>query len=184
MSVCLSVYGYAALVDLGRFFSSLIHAQSVGFLGRGISPSQGRYLHTGQHKHRINVHRHPYLDGNSNPRSQCSSRRRQLMPYTARPLWWASKLSLNLGKCPIHNKTLAVIQESEEYITLSLLEIFVRIAGTFFLRPWNKKRIITSVKYVTNTSLGCNFHAARNIKKNSQGKFLGQKKVCIHKKTA
>jgi hypothetical protein len=25
--------------------------QSVGFLGRGISPSQGRYLHTRQQKH-------------------------------------------------------------------------------------------------------------------------------------
>jgi hypothetical protein len=28
----------------------------VQLLGRGISPSQGRYLHTGQHKHRINAH--------------------------------------------------------------------------------------------------------------------------------
>jgi hypothetical protein len=27
--------------------------QSVGFLGRGISSPQGRYLHTAQHKHRI-----------------------------------------------------------------------------------------------------------------------------------
>jgi hypothetical protein len=30
-------------------------------LGRGISPSQGRYLHTEQHKHRINVKIHPWL---------------------------------------------------------------------------------------------------------------------------
>jgi hypothetical protein len=30
--------------------------QSVGLLGRGISPSQGIYLHTEQHKHRINTH--------------------------------------------------------------------------------------------------------------------------------
>jgi hypothetical protein len=29
----------------------------VGFLGGGISPSQGRYLHMGQHKHRIKAHR-------------------------------------------------------------------------------------------------------------------------------
>jgi hypothetical protein len=42
----LSIYGSTALVDLGRFFSFLIHTQSVGLLGRGISPSQGRYLHT------------------------------------------------------------------------------------------------------------------------------------------
>jgi hypothetical protein len=30
--------------------------QSVGLPGRAISPSQGRYLHAGQHKHRINAH--------------------------------------------------------------------------------------------------------------------------------
>jgi hypothetical protein len=30
--------------------SFLYSTQSVGLLGRGISPSQGRYLHTGKHK--------------------------------------------------------------------------------------------------------------------------------------
>jgi hypothetical protein len=43
-------------VDLGRFFHFLIYIQSLGLLGRGIIPSQGRYLHTEQHKHRINAH--------------------------------------------------------------------------------------------------------------------------------
>jgi hypothetical protein len=43
------------LLDLDRFFSFLIHTQSVGLLERGISPSQGRYLPTEQHKHRINA---------------------------------------------------------------------------------------------------------------------------------
>jgi hypothetical protein len=47
---------YSPLLDLGRFFSFLIRTQLVGLLGRGISPSQGCYLHTGQHKHRINAH--------------------------------------------------------------------------------------------------------------------------------
>jgi hypothetical protein len=42
--------------------------QSVGLLGRGISPSQGRYMHTGQNKHRINAHRHPCVKWNSYPR--------------------------------------------------------------------------------------------------------------------
>jgi hypothetical protein len=37
-----------------------------------ISPSQGRYLHTGQHKHRINAHGHPCFEWDSNPRSQRS----------------------------------------------------------------------------------------------------------------
>jgi hypothetical protein len=47
-------------------FSFLILRQSAGLLGREISPSPGRYLH----KHRINAHRHPCLEWDSNPRSQ------------------------------------------------------------------------------------------------------------------
>jgi hypothetical protein len=50
------IYGSTALVDLDRFFSFLIYTQSVGLLGRGISQSQGRYLHEEQHKHRRNAH--------------------------------------------------------------------------------------------------------------------------------
>jgi hypothetical protein len=34
----------------------IFFTQMVGLLERVISPSQGRYLHTGQYKHRINVH--------------------------------------------------------------------------------------------------------------------------------
>jgi hypothetical protein len=51
----MSIYGSIALVDLSRFFSFLIYTQSVGHLGREISPPQGRYLDTEQHKHRINA---------------------------------------------------------------------------------------------------------------------------------
>jgi hypothetical protein len=43
-----------------------LFTQTVGLLGRGISPSQGRYLHTGPHKH-------PCLEWDSKPRSQRSS---------------------------------------------------------------------------------------------------------------
>jgi hypothetical protein len=64
---------YSPLLDLGRFFSFLIYTQSVGLLGRGINPSQGRYLHTEQHKQRIHAHRRPKLEWDSNPRSQRSS---------------------------------------------------------------------------------------------------------------
>jgi hypothetical protein len=75
-------YASIALVSLGRFFSSLIYTESVGLFGWVISPSQGRYPHTGQNKHkqRINAHRYPCLEWDSNPRSQCSSERRQFMP--------------------------------------------------------------------------------------------------------
>jgi hypothetical protein len=48
---------YSPLLDPGLFFSFVIFfTQSVGLLGRGISPSQGRYLYTGQYKRRINAH--------------------------------------------------------------------------------------------------------------------------------
>jgi hypothetical protein len=83
-SALICLWLYSPLLDLGRFFSFLIlhtvgrtpwtgdqpvaRPQSVRLLGRGISLSQGRYLHTEQHKHRINVHRHPCLEWCSNPR--------------------------------------------------------------------------------------------------------------------
>jgi hypothetical protein len=70
-AVILSIYGCTALVDLGRFFSFLIYTQSVWLLGRGISPSQGRYLHREQHKQGINHYKHQCLVWDSNPRSQC-----------------------------------------------------------------------------------------------------------------
>jgi hypothetical protein len=41
---------------LAAFSVSSSYTQWIGLLGRGISPSQGLYLHTEQHKHRINVH--------------------------------------------------------------------------------------------------------------------------------
>jgi hypothetical protein len=68
-------------------FRFLILRQSVGLLGQGISPSLGRYL---QRKHRINAKKDPCLKWDSNPRSQCSSGRRQVHALDrAQPLWSA-----------------------------------------------------------------------------------------------
>jgi hypothetical protein len=92
LSLCLSIYLYgstALFPALAAFSVSWFFTQSVEPLGWEISPSQGRYLHTGQHKHRINAHRHSCLKWNSNSRSQRLSGRRQFMPQTARPLWSA-----------------------------------------------------------------------------------------------
>jgi hypothetical protein len=50
LSLSLSLGLYSPL-DIGGFFSLLIYPQSVGLLRQGISPSQGRYQHTEQHKH-------------------------------------------------------------------------------------------------------------------------------------
>jgi hypothetical protein len=65
-------------LDLGRFFSFSIFYTVDMIPWLGISPSQGRYLPTERHKHRINAHRHPCLKWDSSPRSQCLSGRRQL----------------------------------------------------------------------------------------------------------
>jgi hypothetical protein len=71
---------YNPLLGLGRVFSFLKYTRPVGLLGPGISPSQGSYLHTEQRTHRINVHRHPYLELDLNPRPQCLSGRRHFTP--------------------------------------------------------------------------------------------------------
>jgi hypothetical protein len=81
LSIYLSIYGSTALFwTLDAFWDFWSFTQSVGILRRRISPSQGRYLHTGQHKHRINAHRHPYLKWDSKPGYQRSSGRRHFMP--------------------------------------------------------------------------------------------------------
>jgi hypothetical protein len=67
---------YSPLLDLGRFFSFLILYTVGRTPWAGISMWHGRYLHTEQHKHRINAHRHPCHEWDSNPRSQRSSERK------------------------------------------------------------------------------------------------------------
>jgi hypothetical protein len=42
----------------GFHLFSLDFTQSVGYLGRVIGPSQGLYLNTRKHKHRLNAHTH------------------------------------------------------------------------------------------------------------------------------
>jgi hypothetical protein len=69
-----SIYASTALCWALAAFSVSWSFYTVGrTLGLGISPSQGRYLHTGQHKHRIKALRHPCHKWDSNPRSQCLS---------------------------------------------------------------------------------------------------------------
>jgi hypothetical protein len=70
------------------------YTQSVGLLGRGISPWQGRYLHTEQQKHRITAHRQPCLEWNSNPRSQRSCLRPR--DHWDRPLLFVQELKISM----------------------------------------------------------------------------------------
>jgi hypothetical protein len=46
-----------------------LFTQTGRFLGREISPSQGLYLHTGQHKHRIYTHTHTDINASSGIRT-------------------------------------------------------------------------------------------------------------------
>jgi hypothetical protein len=56
MYVCMYVWLYSNSLGPWPLFQFLdLFTQSVGLLGRGISSSQGRYLHTEQHKHWINA---------------------------------------------------------------------------------------------------------------------------------
>jgi hypothetical protein len=78
----LSTYGSATLLDHGRFFRFLIFYAVSRTPWTGDQPV-ARPLPA----HRIDTHRHPCLEWDSNPRSQCLSERRKFMPQTARPLW-------------------------------------------------------------------------------------------------
>jgi hypothetical protein len=72
---------YSPLLDLRRFSVSWSYTQAVGLLRLGISQSQGLYLHwTTQTQNKSTQYRHPCLEWDSNPWSQRSSERRQLMP--------------------------------------------------------------------------------------------------------
>jgi hypothetical protein len=51
---------HSPLLGLGLFCFIIYFTKLVGPLGRLISPSQGRYLHTRQHKYRVNAHTNIY----------------------------------------------------------------------------------------------------------------------------
>jgi hypothetical protein len=76
-------YGSIALCGtLAAFSVSWSYIQLVGLLENGINPSQGRYLHTEKHKHRINAHNkdNHAIEWDSKPQSQRPSERKQLVP--------------------------------------------------------------------------------------------------------
>jgi hypothetical protein len=56
ISIIIIICSTALCWALVAFSLSWFCTESVGLLGHGISPLQGLYLHTEQHKHRINAH--------------------------------------------------------------------------------------------------------------------------------
>jgi hypothetical protein len=99
----LSLWLYSPL-DLGHFFSFLFLYTVGRTPWRGISSSQCRYLHTEQHQHRINAHRHHCLEWDSNPRSQCSSGHcaRRLIVYCREFFITIPKWGGGCGKIILH----------------------------------------------------------------------------------
>jgi hypothetical protein len=77
LSVCLCLY--SPLLDLAGFFSLLI-PYTVGRTPWTGDQPMPRPLPTQRTTHTVNAHRHPRLEGDSNPRSQRSSKWRQFMP--------------------------------------------------------------------------------------------------------
>jgi hypothetical protein len=79
--------------------------RTVGLLGRVIRPPQGRYLHTGQHKHRINAHTDIHAVSGSRTHdpsvraSEDSSCLRQCGHCDRRP----ESIHHNSSEVPLHN---------------------------------------------------------------------------------
>jgi hypothetical protein len=55
------------IIDLGHSSVFFILYTAGSLLGWEISPTQGLYLHTEQHKHGINAHKHQCFVRDSNP---------------------------------------------------------------------------------------------------------------------
>jgi hypothetical protein len=135
------------LVQFRNHFS-----QTVGLLGREISPSQGRFLNTGQHKHRINAYLHPCLEWDSNPRSQRPSGRKQFMPYTARLLSPAVTICTTYFKiiipCILPTECISV---SRMVLTINsdcFPRVKVRAISLYSSRTFDKKEILRTVANV------------------------------------
>jgi hypothetical protein len=80
LSVCLSIYGSTALVDLGGVFRFLILYTVGRTPWTGDQPVTMPLPTHRKTSRRINAHKHPCLEWDSNPRYHCSSGRRRFMP--------------------------------------------------------------------------------------------------------
>jgi hypothetical protein len=134
----ISIYGCTALCWTLTVFQFLVLLYSRwDALDGGWARREGRYLHTDQHKHRMNIDRHSCLKWDSNPRSQCSSGWRQFMPLTARPLWSAGDIRYihDAWKiCEMH--TTVWSQNLKERMHLKILDINGRIRLKWILNKY------------------------------------------------
>jgi hypothetical protein len=115
---------YSPLLGPGLFFSYVnVFTQTVGLLWQVISPSQGRYLHKGQHKHRINAHTNihalsgirthdPSVDSSClRPRGHCERWSLSIMTINYRkmciqstPVMPSYQYTRGTGQCPTYEQ--------------------------------------------------------------------------------
>jgi hypothetical protein len=144
-------------MELGRVFSFLIHTQSVGLLGRWISPSQGPFLYTEQQEHRINAHRHPCLDWDSNPRSQCSRGRRRYLNSRRYKIWDIDSIMKWRKRKDLHDPLFLFLIESDLTTNTPCRNIYLKFWNILwcddilYWRPWPEL-------CVTSASCECNFN--------------------------
>jgi hypothetical protein len=88
--ICLYIFIHSsmALQPFVRFWP-LLQSRNHFFTDRRTPWTRGQLVARPLPKHRINAHRHPWLELDSNPRFQRSRNRRQFMSQAPRPLWTA-----------------------------------------------------------------------------------------------
>jgi hypothetical protein len=134
---CVSLCIYGSTTHCGhwllfQFFN--LYTQSVGPLGGGISPSQGRYPYTQEHKHRIKTHIHQASGGirtqdpsvSAGEDSSCLRPRGHCdRPYVSFLFLWLYSLILDLGR-----------------LNLTFRFISVTISRTVGRTPWTGDQLV------------------------------------------
>jgi hypothetical protein len=102
LSIYLSIHGSTVhLLDIGRFSASWSFIQPVGLLGRGINPSQGRYVDTQDSTNKEQIHTDIHASTGIRTHDPSVRGGEDISCLTARPLWSALLLmgSICLFNC-------------------------------------------------------------------------------------
>jgi hypothetical protein len=138
------------------FSVSWSYTQSVRLLGRGNSPSQGLYLHTKQHKHRINAHNTDVhaLSGirthdPSVRASEDSSCLRQ-RDHCDRPAVRLESIIISIGVSNYYSKLLYIVRSRDSVVGIAT-GVTVRVpVGSRFSSPCCPDRLWGPPNFLSN----------------------------------
>jgi hypothetical protein len=118
---------YSPSLGPGLFFSFVIFlTKTIGLLGLRISLSQGHYLHTGQHKHRVNTHTHTNIHALGGIRAH-------------NPSVWASKVSSCLTPLRHCDRPRTGDTDHNIYIIINTFSLFSRSNTCLYVTlNWDK----------------------------------------------